>query len=315
MWRVDPRRLLVLRQVARAGSMAAAARALDMTQPAVSQQVARLEREAGVPLVVRQGRGTALTEAGVLLVAHADAVADRLDAARHDLAALAGLVTGTVRVAAFPTAAAVLLPPALAALRRRAPALTVRFDELEPPEAERAVREGGADVGLVFRHTRDAAPPPGDLLCEPLARDPVRLVLPADRPPPPALADLAAEPWIAGCPRCRAHLLRCAAAAGFAPDVRFATDDHVVVQRLVAQGLGVALLPGWALRASRHDGVTAAAVAGVDDRIVEVVLRPETRRVPAVVALLTTLREAARGGDGEGAPPDGRGPRAPARAR
>ncbi len=311
---MDARRLLVLRQVARAGSMAAAARALGTTQPAVSQQVARLEREVGVPLVVRQGRGTALTEAGAVLVAHADAVADRLDAARQDVAALAGLLTGTVRVAAFPTAAAVLLPPALAALRRRAPALAVRFAEHEPPEAERAVRAGDADVALVFRHAGDAAPPPGDLLCEPLARDPVRIVHPADRPAPTALADLRGEPWIAGCPRCRTHLLRCAAAAGFTPDVRFATDDHVVVQRLVAEGLGVALLPEWALRASRHDGVAAVGVAGVDDRIVEVLVRPETRRVPAALALLTAVRVAAEQ-LGAARPRDDRGPRAPARAR
>lgn len=290
----DPRRLLVFRQVARAGSLAGAARALGWTQPAVSQHVRRLEEAAGAPLVVRAGRGVALTEAGQVVLRHADAVADRLEAAEQDLAALAGLQTGRVRVAAFPTAAAVLLPPVLAALLQRAPRLDVRLTELEPPEAEAAVREGAADLAVVFRHALDTAPVEGDLLREPLTRHPVLVVVPAARTPAPeGLGDLAGERWIAGCERCRAHLLRCAAAAGFAPDVRFATDDHVVVQRLVAAGLGVALLPAWALAASTQEGVRAVPVHGVDDRVVEVLVRPDARRVPGVAAVLADLRTAA----------------------
>jgi DNA-binding transcriptional LysR family regulator len=286
----DPRRLLVFREVARAGSFAGAARVLGWTQPAVSQHVRKLEEGAGTPLVVRAGRGVALTEAGRVVLRHADAVADRLEAAEQDLASLAGLQTGRVRVVAFPTAAAVLLPPALAALLQRAPGLDVRLAELEPPEAEAAVRDGRADLGIVFRHALDTAPVEGDLLREPLTRHPVLAVVPAGRDLPVTLADLAGERWIAGCARCRGHLLRCAAAAGFTPDVRFATDDHVVVQRLVAAGLGVALLPAWALAASTQDGVRAVALRGVDDRVVEVLVRPETRRVAAVAALLADLR-------------------------
>ena len=109
----------------------------------------------------------------------------------------------------------------------------------------------------------------------------------------PALADLAGERWIAGCPRCRSHLLRCAAGRGFVPDVRFATDDHVVVQRLVARGLGVALLPSWAVLASAQPEVVAVPVAGVDERVVEVLVRPDARRIAAVAAVLAGLRDAA----------------------
>lgn len=94
----------------------------------------------------------------------------------------------------------------------------------------------------------------------------------------------------AGCDRCRAHLLRCASAAGFTPDVRFATDDYVVAQRLVAAGLGVALLPAWALAAAAQVGVQAVPLGGVDDRIVEVLLRPDARRIPGVAAVLADLR-------------------------
>lgn len=286
----DPRRLLVFREVARAGSLSAAARALGWTQPAVSQHVRQLEKASGAPLVVREGRGVSLTEAGRVLLRHADAVADRLEAAEQELSALAGLHTGRVRIAAFPTAAAVLLPPVLAALLQRAPGLDVRLDELEPPEAEIAVRNGSADLALVFRHALDTAPVEGDLLREPLTRHGVLAVVPADREVPARLEDLAAERWIAGCARCRTHLARCAAAAGFTPDIRFATDDHVVAQRLVAAQLGVALLPAWALEASTQAGVSAVPIAGVDDRIVEVLVRPDARRVPAVAALITDLR-------------------------
>ena len=296
----DPRRLLVFRAVARAGSFAGAARSWGLTQPAVSQQVRHLERHAGTPLVVRAGRGVTLTEAGRLLLDHADAIAGRLDAARQDLAALSGLQVGTVRLAAFPTAAALLLPVALAALRATAPGLDVRFDELEPPEAERAVRTGAADLALVFHHVEDATTVEGDVVREPLSRHPVLAVVHHDRAvdPPRDLADLARERWIAGCARCRAHLLRCAAARGFVPDIRFATDDHVVVQRLVGQGLGVALLPAWALRASAQDGVHPTAVNGVDDRVVDLILRPDSRGIPGVAAVRSALRGAAahRGG-------------------
>ena len=283
---MDPRRLLVFREVARAGSLAGAARTLGWTQPAVSQHVRRLEADSGTPLVVRAGRGVALTQAGRVLLGHADAVAERLAAADQELAALSGLAAGQVRIAAFPTAAAVLLPPVLEALLARAPGLDVRFAELEPPEAETAVRAGEADLAVVFRHALDSTPVEGDLLREPLHRHPVLAVVPDGRAPRD-LADLSGERWIAGCPRCRSHLLRCATGRGFVPDVRFATDDHVVVQRLVARGLGVALLPSWALLAATQPCVTALPVAGVDERVVEVLVRPDARRVPAVAAVLT----------------------------
>lgn len=290
---MDPRRLLVFREVARAGSLAGAARVLGWTQPAVSQQVKRFEVENGTPLVVRQGRGVVLTEAGRVLLGHAEAVADRLAAAEQEVAALAGLGAGVVRLAAFPTAAAVLLPPALVALRERAPALQVRFTELEPPEAEAAVRAGDSDLAVVFRHERDDDPVPGDLLRVPLSRHPVHAVVREGVVLPDRLADLAAEPWIAGCVRCRAHLLRCARTCGFTPDVRYATDDHVVVQRLVAAGLGVALLPAWALAVSTQPGVVTVDLPDVDGRVVEVLVRPDARRVPAVHAALQALSAAA----------------------
>jgi len=300
---VDPRRLLLLRAVADEGSLAGAARHLGTTQQAVSQQVARLEREVGTALVVRQGRGSALTEAGRLLVARAHELARVLRGAEEDLAALAGLVRGSVAVAAFPTATAVVLPEALAALAASAPELEVRLAELEPPEAEDAVRAGRADVALVFRHEGDPEPVPGDLVRRPLSGHAVHAVVREGAPLPASMGDLAGERWIAGCPRCRAHLVRAGARAGFAPDVRLATDDHVAVRRLVAAGLGVALLPVWALRAASLPGVRTGPLDGVDDRVVEVLLRPEALRVPAVRALVAELERVARAVDaGPGRP-------------
>ncbi|TNM61109.1 LysR family transcriptional regulator [Streptomyces sp. NP160] len=289
---MDPRRLLVLLAVEEAGSLTGAAARLGTTQQAVSQQVTRLEAEAGTALLVREGRGSSLTEAGRVLAARAEELAEVLRAAEEDLAALSGLVRGEVSLAAFPTASAVVVPRALAALAARAPGLSVRLTEAEPPEAEAAVREGRVSLALVFRHARDSEPVPGDLLRVPLGSHPVHAVVPAGERPPAHLADLAGRPWIAGCPRCRAHLVRCAAAAGFTPDVRLETDDHVAVQHLVAAGLGVALLPSWALRASTVPGVVHAPSAGLDARVVELLLRPESQRVPAVQALTAELRRA-----------------------
>jgi DNA-binding transcriptional LysR family regulator len=145
----------------------------------------------------------------------------------------------------------------------------------------------------VFRHEDDEDAVPGDLLREPLARHPVLAVVRAGGPLPTTLADLRDQPWIAGCVRCRGHLLRWARRAGFTPDVRFATDDHVVAQGLVASGLGVALLPSWALAASTQPGVVSVALPDVDGRVVETLARPDARRVPSVAALLGALRAAA----------------------
>ena len=119
---MDPRRVLVFRTVARAGSLSAAARELGWTQPAVSQQLQRLEREVGGPLLVRSSRGVTLTEAGRVLLGRADAVAGELHMAAEELASLAQLRGGRVRLVAFPSAAATMAPAALKLLAADHPA-------------------------------------------------------------------------------------------------------------------------------------------------------------------------------------------------
>ncbi len=281
---MDVRRVEIFRAVAHAGSLAAAARQLHVTQPAVSQQVAALERQVGAPLVVRTTRGIRLTEAGRVLLVHADAVAARLRSAADELAALAALQTGTVRLAAFPSAAATLVPAALAAL----PAgLEVRLQEAEPPEALVLVRSGEVDAALVFSYVWSADLGP-DLVATPLAEDPVRVVTPAGESFD-GLHDLSDRRWVSGCPRCGEHLLRVCGEAGFTPDVRHSTDDYVVVQALVAAGLGVALLPALALQAFRHPGVAVHRSAEACTRSLSLVQHAETSRTPALRALVRAL--------------------------
>ncbi len=290
---MDPRRVLMFRTVARAGSLSAAARALGMTQPAVSQQLRHLEREAGTPLLLRGSRGVTLTEAGTLLLTRADAVASQLHMAEEELSSVAELRVGRVRLVAFPSAAAALVPGVLQELRSRHPGLEVTMVEAEPPEAWTAVRSGEADVALVFGY--DGPPPDdGELAWVPLGVEPLYLVLPPGHPGTDerTTAWLADETWIAGCERCRQHLVERCRAAGFEPRLTHESDDYVVVQNLVASGLGITVLPRLALRAFRHPEVVVHPLTAFGERHVGLVHRPGAGEVPGTRALVEELRRA-----------------------
>lgn len=289
--------MLVFRTVARAGSLSAAARELGWTQPAVSQQLQRLERDVGGPLLVRSSRGVTLTEAGRVLLGRADTVAGELHMAAEELASIAELRGGRVRLVAFPSAAVTLAPAALKLLAQDHPDVEVALVEAEPPEAWTAVREGMADVALVFGY--DGPPPDdGDLTWLPLAVEPVELVLPPDHPAARRravrLGDLAHDTWIGGCPRCRQHLVDRCRAAGFEPRLAHETDDYVAVQALVAAGLGVTLLPRSALRAFRHPEVVVRSSRSLGHRHVGLVYRPGAEQVPATRAFVERLVRVAR---------------------
>ncbi|CAI9412252.1 LysR family transcriptional regulator [Nocardioides sp. T2.26MG-1] len=290
---LDPRRVLIFRAVARAGSISAAARDLGWTQPAVSQHLARLERDVGGALLLRGAAGVRLTEAGTALLRRADVVAAELHAAGEELADLAELRGGRVRLVAHPSAAATLVPSALGVLALDRPGLEVRLEEAEPPEAMAAVLAGDADLALVFGY---GGPPEGLGLLEwqPVLEESVHLVLPEQAPPVAGLADLAGAEWIGGCVRCRAHLVDCCTAAGFAPAIRHVTDDYVVVQNLVAAGLGVSVLPASALAAHRASGVRTHELPELGRRRVGIVHRPGALAVPATAAVAAALAHAAR---------------------
>ena len=283
---LDPRRLLTLRAVAAAGSVSAGARVLGWTQPAVTRHVQELERSAGTPLLLRGPSGVQPTEAGLALIAHADAIAAHLDAAAAEVAELRDLRRGMVRLACFPSGLATLVPAALA---RLVPGVDVRLTEAEPDAALALLRAGGVDVAVTFEY-HDTPAAQGSSWYEErvIADEPVVLVAPSGRNVA-SLADLADEAWIAGCERCRAHLLTVTRAAGFEPRIRHETDDYVVAQALVARGLGVTILPTMAVAAYRHPDVGVCELSGLGTRRVLARFRPGGERVPSTAAVLRAL--------------------------
>lgn len=291
-----------MKAIAEEGSFTAAAVALGYSQPAISQMVRRLEQRSGTVLVERIGRHVRLTEAGAVLARHAVTVLAALDAAEEEVAAIAGLRAGRVRLMAFPSSSASLVPRALALVKQRHPDVTVSFSEGEPPESLAALRAGDCDIAVAFAYEGVDVGRGEDLepfVIRKLLDDEVRLVVPpghrlanhgvAD------LADAAHDPWIAGCPKCRGHLLSLARAAGFCPDVAFETEDYVAVLGLVAEGLGVALVPDLILRAAQHPGVVALPLRQTTRRQIHAVTTADLQRVPAVRATLDALSEAALG--------------------
>ena len=290
---MDPRRLLIFRTVVRNGSIGAGARELGWTQPAVSQHLAALEKEVGTRLLLRSSSGVTPTEAGGRLAAHAEAIAAQLHAAEEELADITALRRGTVKFGTFPSAAAVLLPPMLKRLSETAPELQVTFAELEPPDAVTALREGDLDLALVFRYPCSDIGDEGTLEWTPLMEDRVMAVLPHDHPraedPDLTLADLATDPWIAGCERCRANLISNARKAGFSPTVRHSTDDTIVVQQLIMHGGGVALIPEIALEAAPPADLVVRALPDLDNRMIGLLNRRGALAIPAVGALRDAL--------------------------
>jgi DNA-binding transcriptional LysR family regulator len=289
-------RLRVLVEVERQGSLSAAARVLSYTQPAVSHHLSALEAETGTAMVARAGRGVRLTEAGHALVQHAEAILARVEIAEEEVAALAGLRAGRVRLVAFPSGTATIVPGAIAALRAEHPGVEISLVEAEPPEALRLLRAGEADLALAFEYPDVEVDEGPDFEKRVLGDDRMLAVLPAGHAlagtDPLPLDRLAGETWIAGCERCRVHLVRACETAGFTPRIAFATDDYLAVQRLVGAGLGVCLLPGLSLRIVRLPGVVALPVEQAPTRRITAIVAAGARRPPAVTATLDALADA-----------------------
>lgn len=291
---LDLVRLRVLVAVARERSVTAAAEALHYSQPSVSHHLARLESDMGVPLTQRAGRGIRLTEAGRLLAARAEEILGQVEAAQAEVAEHAGLRTGRVRLAAFPSALATLVPPAAARFGAAHPGVQLALVEAEPPAALTALRNGDVDVAMIFEH---GVPPAGDnrnVTLSPVLTEPMYVVTPSRRDWTGDRAKLNTytdDRWIAGCERCRTHLVAACERAGFVPDIAFETDDYVAVQALVAAGLGVSTLPGLALVANRHPDVRIDRLPD-DHRTVLVATYGRSPAPLPVQAFVTALREA-----------------------
>ncbi|WP_329571144.1 LysR family transcriptional regulator [Streptomyces sp. NBC_01361] len=313
---IEARHLRVLRAVAATGSFSAAARELGCTQPAVSQQMKALESSAGTPLLIRTGREMRLTQAGEALVRHAAGILAGLTAAEEEVAAIAGLRAGRVRLVSFPSGSSTLVPTALAALRAAHPGTRVSLVEAEPPRSVEMLREGDCDVALAFRYEgrREASQDTGgggrrvgegaraaedwdDLVVRPLLADRLVGLVPEGhrlaKSDAVSIGELADEPWIAGCPRCRRQLVEVCEGAGFTPRIDFATDDYPAVIGLVGAGLGVAVLPELAIESVRPKGARTVTVEPAVQREIVALTLPDLAQVPAVAATLDHLARAA----------------------
>ena len=295
---LDSHSLRVVRALAEHGSITAAAIALGYSQPAVSQQLKRLEQRLGMAVIERVGRTVRLTEAGSVLARHAVAVTSALEAAAGELAELQGLRAGRVRLAAFPSASAALVPRLLAVMAERHPGIRITYLEAEPPEAVAAVREHRADLAITFSYPGDRVDPhragTEGLAVTALRRDEMMLVLPTTHRlagrDAVDLGDLAEENWIGGCPRCRGHLLELCGRQGFAPRIACETDNVAAVLGLVEAGIGVAMLPMLAVESvGVRAGIVIRPTTGRDQRTVHAVTASGATLVPALAATLRQL--------------------------
>lgn len=298
-------RLRVLHAVRNHGSVRGAAAALHVTTSAVSQQLAKLERETGQQLLARSGRGVRLTDAGLLLSRHADRILSQVELAHADLEAHRGRAVGDLAVGAFPTAARGLLPSALSALRAAHPQLRPRLCETAPGDAVRAVVRGDLDVAVVLDWYNRPLALPGGLAKAPLCDDTADLVIPAGHPlatlSEADLEDFAGDDWVSWPPGeiCHEWLLYTLRAKGIEPRVAHQAEEHPTQLALIAAGLGVAVAPRLG-RGPVPPGVTVIPLRQAVTRHIYALWREDADRRPSIRAAVAALREAAlRPGPGQ----------------
>ncbi|MBW8485039.1 LysR family transcriptional regulator [Actinomadura parmotrematis] len=292
---LDLERLRALHSVATYGSVSAAADVLHVTTSAVSQQLAKLERETGQKLLERNGRGVRLTDAAELLVTHAEHILSLVERAQADLEAHRGTVVGRLTLGAFPTAVRGLIPGALGRLHREHPDLSVQLQELDPYQSMPLVVRGDLDMAIVQDWDNEPLPNPEGLQRGAICDDVADVALPPGHPlagrAEIGLKELAGDPWISSSPGsvCCAWLIN--TLRGFEAEPRIAHMAYEIPTQLalVAAGLGSAILP----RLGRCDvppGVTILPLRPAMTRRVYAVWREETARRPAVRAALAALR-------------------------
>jgi DNA-binding transcriptional LysR family regulator len=298
---LDLRRLRLLRELHERGTIAAVADALQFTPSAVSQQLGILEREAGVPLLERAGRGVRLTDAALVLVDHTEALLERARRAEADLAAASGTVAGRARIAGFQSVMLNLALPALGTLAHEAPRLRCELVEAEPEDAIPQLALGDLDFVLADEWQNQPRRLPSGIDRHDLLRDVVRVALPARHPvarrhtDEVPLAELAGERWATGHPQMGWEDMTertCRERGGFAPDIRHRANDANVSLALVARGLAVALLPDLPLL-DRRPGVAIRSIAGGPiERAIFAATRSSDASRPSTQALLAAVRDA-----------------------
>jgi DNA-binding transcriptional LysR family regulator len=297
---LDVRKLILLREVAARGSIAAAAETLHLTRSAVSQQLTALETETRTSLLNRTGRRAALTAEGRLLVQHAERIVGQLEAAEADLRAGRGTVSGELRLGVPLHEGPALLVPTATRLRVLHPQLRITLHSVSAAQAREQVRLGELDAALAARYSHVPHTAHESLHEEELLTDRVRLALAADHPlarasgPPPTLTDFATLPWLldrrSGLGQLALHLC---AEAGFVPDVVSDIADPQAVLGLVAVGWGVALVPDLVPDRADHPVARLPLPGSAPTRRTTVVVRAGARSSPPIAALLPLLREAA----------------------
>lgn len=296
-------RLTVLREVAAQGSFTRAAEALAFTQSAVSQQVAALEREVGTTLIERRRDGVRLTESGRILVDAADDVLGRLADAEQQVADHIGLRAGRLRLAAFESAGATLVPPAVRTFHQRHPGVELGVVQMEPAEAASRLTARELDLAIVY----ELEPPTGVLDNEELEltyllEDRYDAILPRGhrlaKRERLSLRDLADEAWINTSPRdlCHELILGSCERAGFRPHVACEIDEITTSQALVATGIGVTLLPRLALERPQRGVVVRSLGRHAPVRRVLAATHATSSHPPAVDAMLSVLGELAQDG-------------------
>ncbi|OJX65895.1 MAG: hypothetical protein BGO95_05625 [Micrococcales bacterium 73-13] len=288
--------------IQQAGSITGAAKHLGYSQPAVSQQLRKVEDRLGVPIVTRVGRSVRLTEAGIVLADRARVVNAEIESTFSAIADIVGGITGRVRIAAFESASSSVVPAILARMRDRHPGISVSIVKDDPSGAASKLADGELDIAITYSYEGDADDPHAALMrglaVRRLFTEPVYIVLPADHPlaggEQVPLAALADADWIGGCMQTRGHLLSVCREAGFQPRIVRETDSAVTVLGLVRAGLGVGMLASISVAAvGLPSGVRMLPSAPGGTRTVNVVTTDGARRVAAIAATLQAIDDVA----------------------
>ena len=298
---LDLKLLTTFREVAVRGSFSEAAVALDFTQPAVSQHISRLETTLGTRVLERSARGVTLTPAGEVLVRHASALLDAARRAEEAVRDAAGIGRARVRVAAFPSAAAGLLPGATRELRARRPDAELTLQVLEDEPALDALLAGRVDIATIVRSPLQPTEPRPGVEYLPIAADEMQVAVAADHPlaahASVSLEELCDEPWliteVAGTCADSNVVLNAFRDAGYEPNVRFESEDYQALQGMAASGIGVALIPSLALISSRSDVVVLPVRGRAPARHILAAVRTGEQD-PLVEHMVESLRAAAR---------------------
>ena len=281
--------LKVLAAVARHGSVTEAAKELHYSQPSVSHHLSRLEATTGVRLIQRVGRGIRLTPEGQLLANRAGEILGRVDAATNELEAQVGLRAGRVRLAANASVLSTIVSKAATTLAESNPGLELILIDRHPVEALQMLRDGEIDVALVFRYADAPVEEEGFRLVH-VGDDPIYLI---SRQADDSISNHRESGWIGGCERCQEELVTLCQKAGFTPRMASLSDDMVVVQALVAAGVGVTTLPGYGLEAHRRPDIHATEIPNYH-RQIHAVTYGDPPDPPATLALIEAIRGSVR---------------------